>query len=123
MTSAFMIICTVKGNDYLTQVYAESESGAEHKVLDLSYSGRHTYGVTNCMAYDADAMKTDCFVYTALQATPITFENLKEVIKDRNREIAAADEKEAKIEALEKQMKALQAQLDKCKEEKEALMH
>lgn len=111
----FMIIATVNNTDYLTKVKAESNSGAEHKILDLSYCGKHTYGVTGCMAYDADAMKYDSFVYSALAATPVDFEKLTRIIEARNAEIREQDAAEKKVEQIEKQMKELQKELEQAK--------
>lgn len=111
----FMIIARVHNADFLTKVTAESESAAEHKVLDLSYCGRHTYGVTACMAYDADAMKYDTFVYSALAAKPVSFAQLKEIIEARNAEIREHDEAEKRVEQIEKQMKQLQKELEQAK--------
>ena len=108
----FMIIAKVSKVEFLTKVGAESEYEAEHMVLDLAYCGKHTYGVDSCMAYDREAMKTDTFIYNAIAAKPIQFEALKEVIEHRNEEIRAKDEAENRIDAIEKQMKALQSELD-----------
>ena len=111
----FMIIATVNNNDYLTKVHAESESAAEHMILDLSVCGRHTYGVTACMAYDSDAMKYDQFRYSAISANPVSFEALKEIIEKRNAEILEKDAAEEAIKRIEKQMKELQNQLAEAK--------
>lgn len=111
----YMIIATVNGIDYLTKVNAESESSAEHMVLDLSVCGKHTYGVTACMAYGADAMKYDTFIYNAINANPVSFEMLKEIIEKRNAEILEKDAAEERIRAIEKQMKDLQKQLEEAK--------
>lgn len=111
----YMIIAKVNGNDYLTKVSAESESGAEHAVLDLSVSGRHEYAVTACMAYDTAAMKDDTFVYHAIEAIPISFAELKAIIEKRNAEIREKDAAEERIKAIEKQMKDLQNQLAEAK--------
>ena len=111
----FMIIARVHNADFLTKVTAESESAAEHKVLDLSYCGRHAYGVEACMAYDADAMKTDCFIGAALGAKPVSNKELREIIEARNAELREKDEAESRIEQIEKQMKQLQKELEQAK--------
>lgn len=113
--TAYMIIATVNGNDYLTKVSAESESGAEHAVLDLSVSGRHEYAVTACMAYDTKAMKYDTFVYHAIGATPISFEALKEIIEKKNAEILEKDAAERRIAEIEKEMQNLKKELEEAK--------
>ena len=108
---AYMIIATVNGIDYLTKLNAESESSAEHAVLNLSICGKHTYGVTACMAYDDKAMKYDHFIYSALQAKAVSFDELKELIEKRNAEIREKDAAEERIAQIEKQMKQLKEEL------------
>lgn len=110
-----MIIAKVNDIEYLTKVDAESESAAEHAVLDLSYCGRHTYGVTACMAYGTDSMKYDAFIYAAIKANPVSFDALKEIIKKRNDEIQKKDAAEARISQIENEMKALQRELAEAK--------
>lgn len=104
----FMIIAKVNGIDYLTKVEAETAAVAEHKILDLSYCGKHDYGVTACMAYDADAMKTDTFICNAIHAEPVSVEALVTIIDKRNRRIQKLDEAENRLAEIEKQMKALE---------------
>ena len=112
---AYMIVATVDGIDYLTKVSANSESGAEHTVLNLAYCGRHTYGVTACMAYDVNAMKYDTFIYHAINSNPVSFEQLKEIIEDRNAVIRRRDEAEERIYRIEKQMIELKEELEAAK--------
>lgn len=112
---AYMIIATVNEIDYLAKLNAESESAAENAVLNLSVCGKHTYGVTACMAYDADAMKYDTFVYRAINANPVSFDMLKEIIEKRNAEIREKDAAEKRISQIEKEMKALQEELAEAK--------
>lgn len=112
---AYMIIATVNGTDYLTKVNAESESGAEHTILDLSVCGKHTYCVTACIAYDDKAMKYDTFRYSALAAEPISFEALKEIIAARKAEILEKDAAERRINEIEQSMKELQKELEQAK--------
>lgn len=110
-----MIIAKVNGVDYLTRVNAESESSAEHMILDLSVCGKHDYSVTACMAYDDKAMKTDTFVYNALNALPTGFNALVDLIEKRNAEILEKDAAEEKIRTIEKQMKELQKELEEAR--------
>lgn len=111
----YMIIAKVNGIDYLTKVIANSAGGAEHAILDQSYCGRHTYGVTACTAFDVESMKTDCFIFSALEATPIDLERLMQIIEERNVEIRELDEAERDIERIEKQMEALKKDLADAK--------
>ena len=112
---AYMIIAMVNGIDYLTKVEAESLSGAEHAVLDLSVCGRHTYSVTACMAYGTDELRTDTFIGSAINSNPVSFDELKEIIEKRNAEILEKDAAEESIRVIEKQIEALKKQLEKKK--------
>lgn len=109
---AYMVIAKVNGIDYLTKVNAESESGAEHVILDLGYCGRHAYGVEACQAFDVDMMKTECFRYAAIAAEPVSFLALKEIIDLRNDFIKQKDETEDKIRETKRQIEVLQKQLE-----------
>lgn len=109
---AYMVIAKVNGIDYLTKVNAESESGAEHVILDLGYCGRHAYGVEACQAFDVDMMKTECFRYAAIAAEPVSFLALKEIVDLRNDFIKQKDETEDKIRETKRQIEVLQKQLE-----------
>lgn len=109
---AYMVIARVNGIDYLTKVHSESESGAEHVILDLAYCGRHAYGVEACQAFDVDMMETECFRYAAIDANPISFLALKEIIALRNDLIKQKDETEDKIRETKNQIEVLQKQLE-----------
>ena len=112
----FMIIAQVNGIDYLTKIKADSASAAEHRVLDMGVAGKHTYGVTYCMAYDEEAMKTDCFIYSALQANPVSMNELCEIIREQNDSIREKDAAEDRIIQIEKQIRDLKEELQKAKE-------
>lgn len=111
----YMMIVEVNGVNYLTRINAESESNAEHTILDLSVCGKHEYSVTACMAFDDKAMKTDTFIYNAINALPTRFNTLVDLIEKRNAEILEKDAAEEKLRAIEKQMKDLQKELDETR--------
>lgn len=111
-----MVIARVNGIDYLAKVIAQSEYGAEHLVLDKGICGKHSYGVENCVAYDEEAMKTDTFIWNALNANPIGYDDLLKTIEKRNEEIIKRDEAENRMREIEKQMKALQEEYNKAQE-------
>ena len=111
----FMVIARVDGADYLSKVQAETNAGAEHKVLDLGVCGKHDYGVQYCTSYDAEAMKTDTFIGSALAALPIGFNALSELIKQNNERILAKDKAEADVERIQKQMQELEKQMTELK--------
>jgi len=112
MTEFYMVIVMVDGITYLTKVDAESAYCAEHYVLDLGICGKHDYSVTACMAYDREAMKTDTFIGAALNAVPIGFGALSELIQERNKEILKRDETEHRISAIEKKIQELTSELE-----------
>ena len=111
----YMIIAKVKGADYLTKIKAASESAAEHQILEMGVAGKHTYGVTACMAYDDKAMQTDCFIYSALQAIPVSMNELCEIIRQHNDSIREKDAAEDRIIEIEKQIRDLTEELNKAK--------
>lgn len=113
----YMVIATVGTTNYLTRVCSDSLYSAEHKILDLSICGKHTYGVTSCNAYDDRTITSDNFLFSAFHSQPVTFDELKEIIERRNDEIRRSDEKEKRIAELETQIKNLQAELKLLKGE------
>ena len=112
MTEFYMVIVMVDGITYLTKVDAESAYCAEHYVLDLGICGKHDYSVTACMAYDRKAMKTDTFIGAALNAVPIGFGALSELIAERNEKIQERDKTEHRISVIEKQIAELSSELE-----------
>lgn len=115
MLTNYMVIARVKDVDYLVTIEAESLYQAEHKILDLSVCGKHTYGVTACTAYDAETMKTDTFVFFALYAKTVRTEELFDIIDRRNEEITRKDEAEDRIREIEDTMDKLQKELEDMK--------
>ena len=113
---AYMIIAQVDGIDYLTKIKADSNSAAEHRILDMGVCGKHTYGVPYCTAYDEKAMQTDCFIYSALQAKPVSMNELCEIIRQQNASIREKDAAEDRIIEIEKQIRDLSEELKKAKE-------
>ena len=115
MLTNYMVIAVVNGVSYLVNIEAESLYQAEHKILDLSVCGKHTYGVTACTAFDAETMKTDTFVFFALYAKTISVDELFDIIDKRNEEIARKDEAEDRIKEIEDTMGELQKELEDMK--------
>lgn len=97
MKSYYIVIATVNSIDYLTKIEAESLIAAEHAILNLNIYNKHAYGVTACTAYSALEMKTDKFIGHALSANPVSFDQLKEIIKKRNAEILEKDAADERI--------------------------
>lgn len=119
----YIVIAMVNGITYLTKVLAESTGGAEHKVLDLGYCGKHEYGVEGCTAYDSALMKTDVFRYEALEAEPIELDRLKQIIEKRNEWIKQKDASEIRLQNLEKEIRELSLRLELLKTQKAEIEH
>lgn len=115
MLTNYIVIAIVNDVYYLVNVEAESLYQAEHKILDLGVCGKHTYGVRACMAYDAETMKTDTFVFNALGSKTVSAEELFDIIDRRNEEIARKDEAEDRIKEIEDTMDKLQKELVEMK--------
>lgn len=111
----FYVIATVRNQNFLTQIYAETNAGAEHKVLDLGVCGRREYAIRSAQAFDGEAMKTDTFIGMALDASPISFEALEHIIKVENDRILKKDECAATIEHLTTEIKQLTKELEDAK--------
>lgn len=112
----YIVIARVNEIEYLTKVDADSMYQAEHLILDLGVCGKHTYGVTACTAYDRKTMKYDCFINNAIDANPIDFESLKDIIAERNADILEKDAAEKRIKEIEKSIQQLQAELAEARE-------
>lgn len=112
----FMTIARIAGKDYLTKVLATSMAGAEHVVLDLGYVGKYNRAVQACQAFDVKGAKTDFFVYKALDAEPISYQGLKNVIMARNEEIQAGERAIARIGEIEQAIDMLNAELEHARQ-------
>lgn len=124
---SFYIIARVKGMDYLTKVSAETALSAEHMILDAGICGKHEYGCDACMAYDANAMKTDAFIGAALHAEPVSLCELIEKIEKNNDRIKAKDDaenayilKQRMVEEIRRQMEIAEKELIEAKKAFEA---
>lgn len=124
---SFYIIARVKEMDYLTKVSAETALSAEHMILDAGICGKHEFGCDACMAYDANAMKTDAFIGAALHAEPISLCELMEKIEKNNDRIKAKDDaenayilKQKMVEEIRRQMEIAEKELIEAKKAFEA---
>lgn len=87
----FITICTVNGHKYLTTVTADTNGGAEHKILDRSFTIGCRSVVTNVQAFTPKETNTQAFVDMADKAEMIGFEELIEVIDSADEDAAKAD--------------------------------
>lgn len=93
----YMVIATIDSKDFMCSVDATSAYAAEHMILDLGICGKHKYGVEACMAYDAEAIRTDTFIGAMLSANTVSWAEIVDIIDERNAEIHASDEAENRI--------------------------
>lgn len=98
----YMVIATINGKDFMCSVDATSAYAAEHVILDLGICGKHKYGVEACMAFDKDSVKTDTFIGAMLSANTVSWAEIVDIIDERNAEIHASDEAEARIAEIDK---------------------
>lgn len=115
MKKNHIVITVINNAYYMTNLQAESMSAAEHAILDKGICGKHEYAIVSCMAFDAESMRTETFIACALTSTSISFNDLMGIIEKRNSEIRAKDAAENRIHEIEKQMKALAAELEAAK--------
>lgn len=98
----YMVIVRVDGDDYLCSVSADSAYQAEHVFLDMGICGKHKYSVEACMAYDKEAVKSDTFICSMLGANTISYNELENIITERNEVILASDAFEERIAEIDK---------------------
>lgn len=108
----YIVIASIKGIRYMVNVDANSNSAAEHSILDMAYCGMHEYGVDAAQAFGYEDMKTDTFVSLAFQSNTVSFEEITEIIALRNFEIESKDNAEKRIREINRQMKALEEELE-----------
>ena len=111
----YIVIARVANKEYLTKVEAESATSAEHLILDEGVCTRFGYGVDGSMAFDSKTMKTDTFIGSALSAEPISYLDLVDIIHRHNENLKEKVAAHDRIAEIEKQMKALAAELEAAK--------
>ena len=80
----FFVICTVNSINYLTNVKAESNLSAEHKILDLGICGIHEYGVTSAQAFTKKETKLNFFTDMIQNCECISYDELVQIIETVN---------------------------------------
>ena len=121
MSNIFYCTVDVYGHDdtFITKVIAESNSSAEHMIIDLGISGKHHYGVEACCAYGNDNCNTDCFIGALIHSEPINFDDLVVLIEDANARIAYEDMLEAEIVKQRALIADIKRRIESLKEELE----
>lgn len=120
----YIVIATVDDKDYMVKLEADSLSAAEHKILDQSVCGKHTYGVTACQSFGLKEMQNDHFASRALLAETVSFDELSIIIRKRNEEIKRQDKREddeRRLAKLKEKIAELNRELELLKEDKKAL--
>ena len=87
----FFVICTVNSINYLTNVKAESNLSAEHKILDLGICGIHEYGVTGAQAFTKKETKLNFFTDMIQNCECISYDELAQIIETVNDTIRKKD--------------------------------
>lgn len=112
----FLVCFGCNGHDYITHVSALSLVASEHVILDMGVCGKHFYSVDYAQAFDADSIKTDCFVGMALSASTVSLKEAYVIITNYNEVIRCQDAREnriaeltAKIDAMEKELSGLRS--------------
>lgn len=87
----FFVICTVNSVNYLTNVKAETNLSAEHKILDLGICGKHEYGVTGAQAFTQNETKLNSFTDMIQNCECISYDELAQIIENVNDTIRKKD--------------------------------
>ena len=77
----FFVICTVNCINYPTNVKAETNLSAEHKILDLGICGKHEYGVTGAQAFTKKETKLNFFTDMIQNCECISYDELVQIIE------------------------------------------
>ncbi len=112
------VVTRVSGKAYLVKVDAETMGGAENQILEKAVCGvLGEYSIEAAQAFDDKAMKTDTFIWMALEAEPITMKDFDEIVEKRNEEVLARKAAYEKLWEREKEMRDLMERVDQAKRE------
>lgn len=113
----FFVICTVNSIKYLTNVEAESNLSAEHKILDLGICGKHEYGVTDAQAFTKNETKLNFFSDAIQNCECISYDELVQIIETVNDTIRKKDRIEKLIIDKTNKLKELTEELAELRSE------
>ena len=111
------VVARVSGKTYLVKVDAETMGGAESQVLSKAVCGIDEYGIEAAQAFDAKSMKTDTFIWMALEAEPITMKDFDILVEKRNEEVLARKAAYEKLWEREKELRDLTDRVEQAKRE------
>lgn len=108
----YVIVKLINACEYVLTVEATSAVNAEHKILDLSYVGKHDYTVQGAQAFALTELNTDTFTSCLRFCRTTNMDEIKHIISSLNICLKEKDAKEARKAEIEKQIKALQKELE-----------
>ena len=112
------VVTRVAGKAYLIKTEAESMGGAESKILENAVCGAmNEYSIEAAQAFDEKSMKTDTFIWMALEAEPISMEDFKEIVEKRNEELIERKKAEEKLFADQRALDDLKARVEQLERE------
>lgn len=108
----YVIVKLCNSYEYVLTVDAESNAGAEHIILDKGYCGIHDYTVQAAQAFALSELNTDCFTTALRFCRTTTLNEITSIINSLNLVMKEKDTKEKRKAEIEKQIKALQKELE-----------
>lgn len=111
------VVTRVANKTYLVKVDAETMGGAERQILDKAVCGISEYSIEAAQAFDAESMKTDTFIWMALEAEPITMQQFDEIVEKRNEEVLARRQAQETISRNEREIEELRRRINQLSAE------
>lgn len=109
----YFIIAQVADINFVTSIVADSAINAEHIILNLGYTGKHTYGVTACQAFsEIEVKKGGYFTDCLLTSQMVSYEELTKIIEKRNEVIQKSDYAEKRIAEIKKEIVDLEQEMN-----------
>ena len=113
----YFVIVRVNNQDYMVKIESSSMGGAENVILSHSFAGIDEYSIQAAQAFDRNGMKTDFFAEAAMNADPISYAELLNIVDENSKRIRAKDEltkKKRELDRLAKQYEALKAEIEEA---------
>lgn len=96
---------------YIVMVEANTNGGAEHKILDNLY-----YGITNAQAFAQEELTTETFAGFMQCCRTVSYDELRKMAADWKQADEGAKQEEAAMVELEKSIAELKRQLEIAEE-------
>lgn len=108
----YFVIAQIADISFVTSISADSAINAEHIILDLGYTGKHTYGVTSALAFsEIEVKKGGYFTDCLLTSQMVSYEELTKIIETRNEVIRKSDYAEKRIAEIKKEIANLEHEM------------